>query len=53
MTFEKVVTDGNITTSMGMGTAIVFALRLVELLCGIDKAMEIKKSIRYGHLSEL
>ena len=53
VTFEKVVTDGNITTSMGMGTAIVFALRLVELLCGIDKAMEIKKSIRYGHLSEL
>ena len=53
VTFEKVVTDGNITTSMGMGTAIVFALRLVELLCGADKAMEIKKSIRYGHLSEL
>ena len=53
VTFEKVVTDGNITTSMGMGTAIVFALRLVELLCGADKAGEIKKSIRYGHLSEL
>lgn len=53
VTFEKVVTDGNITTSMGMGTAIVFALRLVELLCGTDKAKDIKKSIRYGHLSEL
>lgn len=53
VTFEKVVTDGNITTSMGMGTAIVFALRLVELLSGADKAREIRKGIRYGHLSEL
>ena len=53
VTFEKVVTDGHITTSMGMGTAIPFALRLVELLCGAEKALEIKKSIRYGHLSEL
>lgn len=53
VTFEKVVTDGHITTSMGMGTAIPFALRLVELLCGAQKAQEIKKSIRYGHLSDL
>lgn len=53
VTFEKVVTDGHITTSMGMGTAIPFALRLVEILCGAEKAGEVKTSIRYGHLSAL
>lgn len=53
VTFEKVVTDGHITTSMGMGTAIPFALRLVALLCGEKKAEEIKNSIRYGHLADL
>ncbi|MDR3354653.1 MAG: DJ-1/PfpI family protein [Synergistaceae bacterium] len=31
---EIVVTDGNITTSKGPGTAVYFALRLVEILCG-------------------
>ncbi len=53
VTFEKVVTDGHITTSMGMGTAIPFALRLTGELCGEAKAEEVKKSIRYGHLSDL
>lgn len=53
VTFEKVVTDGNITTSMGMGTAIPFALRLVAILAGEKTAAEVKGSIRYGHLSAL
>ena len=53
VTFEKVVTDGNITTSMGMGTAIPFALQLVTELIGEKTAHEVKDSIRYGHLSAL
>ena len=53
VTFEKVVTDGNITTSMGMGTAIPFALQLVTELIGEKTAHDVKDSIRYGHLSAL
>lgn len=42
---EPVVVDGFITTSRGMGTAIPFALSLVEQLLGKEKACEIGKSI--------
>lgn len=42
-----VVTDGNITTGRGMGAAITFALRLTEILCGEEKAEEVRKSIVY------
>lgn len=42
-----VVTDGNITTGRGMGAAIPFALALTEILCGKEKAEEIRKSIVY------
>ena len=45
---EPVVTDGRITTSRGVGTAIPFALRLIELLFGEKKAKEIAESIVYG-----
>ena len=45
---EPVVTDGRITTSRGVGTAIPFALRLIELLFGKEKAKEIAESIVYG-----
>ena len=38
---EEVVTDGNITTSRGLGTAIPFALELISLLFGQEKAEEI------------
>lgn len=41
------VTDGNITTSRGMGTAIPFALELTARLVGKEKAEEIGKSIIY------
>lgn len=40
-----VVEDGNIITGRGMGAAIPFALKLIELLCGKEKADEIKVSI--------
>lgn len=42
---EKVVTDGNITTSRGMGTAVDFGLELVSLLCGEDKANELRAAV--------
>lgn len=47
--FDKVAQDGNVTTSRGMGTAIPFALSLVEQLVSKEKAMELKKGIIYGH----
>ncbi len=44
---DKVVTDGNITTSRGMGTSIDLGLELITLLCGEEKAMTIGKGIIY------
>ena len=38
---ERVVVDGHCVTSQGPGTAIEFALKLVELLLGPDKADEV------------
>ncbi|KAJ2804335.1 hypothetical protein H4R20_002548 [Coemansia guatemalensis] len=38
---ERVVVDGNLVTSRGPGTALEFALRLVSLLSGPDKAREV------------
>lgn len=46
--FEQVVEDDNIITSRGMGTAIPFALRLTEVLCGVEKAEEVKKAILFS-----
>ena len=43
----NVVRDGNIITSKGMGVADDFALELVELLKGKEKASQIKKTIIY------
>ena len=47
ITGARVVTDGNITTSRGMGCAIDLGLELIGLLEGKAKAEEIKKSIQY------
>ena len=44
---DAVVTDGNVTTSRGLGTAIDFALALIGQLCGEAKAGEIADSIVY------
>ena len=43
----KVKTTGNITTSKSAGTAIDFALELIEALLGKEKAEEIKEEIFY------
>ena len=44
---EPVVSDGNVTTSRGMGTAIPFAGRLIEKLVSKEKAQEVLDSIIY------
>ncbi len=42
---DSVVTDGNITTSRGLGTAVDLACELISLLCGKDRSDEIRKSV--------
>ena len=49
VTDQRVVTDGNITTSRGAGTSIPFALRLIEILKGRDEAEKVAAGIVYGH----
>jgi 4-methyl-5(b-hydroxyethyl)-thiazole monophosphate biosynthesis len=41
----KVVVDGNCVTSQGPGTALVFALKLVELLFGEEKSQQVAKAM--------
>jgi 4-methyl-5(b-hydroxyethyl)-thiazole monophosphate biosynthesis len=40
-----VVTDGNVTTSRGPGTAMDFALELIELLAGKTKRVEVEAKL--------
>jgi 4-methyl-5(b-hydroxyethyl)-thiazole monophosphate biosynthesis len=42
---EKVVVDGNLITSQGPGTAIEFALKIVEVLAGKPKSDKLRKGI--------
>lgn len=42
---EKFVTDGNYTTSRGLGTAIEFSLELIRLLSGSETADQVAKSV--------
>lgn len=44
---EIVVTDGNIITSRGAGTAIEFSFKLIEILAGVDIAKTIANDIVY------
>ena len=46
---ESVVADGNIITSRGAGTAIPFALKLVEILAGKASSSEVEKSIMWPY----
>ncbi len=39
---ERVVVDGNLVTSRSPGTALEFALKLVEVLMGKEKMLEVK-----------
>lgn len=45
---DAVVVDGHIITSRGVGTAIDFALMLIEILSGKKEAVKIADSILYG-----
>jgi len=42
---ESVVVDGPFITSQGPGTALVFSLKLVEMLYGQDKAQDIAQAM--------
>ena len=42
---RSVVTDGNILTSRGAGTALTFGLAIVERLVNKDKALKIKEAM--------
>lgn len=42
---DHVVQDGNVITSQGAGTAIEFALKLVEELCGLKEAERIAHAV--------
>lgn len=44
-TEKSVVTDGNITTGRGPGLTIDFALRLVEIIAGKEKADQVGKGL--------
>ena len=46
-TEEPVAVDGHVVTSRGVGTAIAFALKLIEVLISKEKADEIAASIVY------
>ena len=46
---DAVVTDGNFTTSKGLGTAIDFSLALIKNLKSEAEAANIAKSIQYQH----
>lgn len=39
---ERVVVDGKVITSRGPGTAMLFALTIVEVMCGKDKRAEVE-----------
>lgn len=44
---QEVVTDGNVITSRGLGTAIEFAAAIITYLAGEEKAQQIKESVIY------
>jgi len=45
LTTDPVVIDGRIITSQGPGTAMDFALTLIELLAGHDKRMQVEQPL--------
>ena len=47
VTYQPVTVDGNVTTSRGLGTALVFALSLIEQLKGKEAADALAKKVVY------
>ena len=50
LTLSNVVTDENITTSRGAGTAIDFGLEIIKVLLGKEESEDIKNQILYNQL---
>lgn len=46
---KKVVRDGNVITSRGMGTAIEFALEIMDYFKGEEAAAEVAKGLVYSY----
>lgn len=42
---DRVVVDGSVITSQSAGTAMEFAFKLVEILCGAEKAIEVNRGV--------
>ena len=42
---QRVVVDGPVITSQAAGSAMEFAFRLIELLCGSEKAAEVNRTV--------
>ena len=42
---DRVVVDGPVVTSQAAGTAMEFAFKLVEILCGPEKAIEVNSGV--------
>ena len=53
ITEMDVVKDGNIVTSRGPGTAVEFALTLVDILWGKEKRNEVARGLLYQPLNSL
>lgn len=49
LSHAAVVTDGNIVTSRGAGTALAFALELVALTAGPEKAKNLREGMVVAH----
>ena len=47
---DRVVMDGTLITSQGPGTAVEFALQLVEVLCGVETSQEVAKAMVVAQL---
>lgn len=47
VTLDSVAASNNVITSRGMGCAIDFSLKIIEVLCGEEKAEELAKAIIY------
>jgi len=45
---EPVVVDGPCITSQGPATALPFAIKLVELLCGLERAQEVASAMLWA-----
>lgn len=49
VTDMPVVSDGNVITAKGLGTAVEFSLAIIEKLISREKAEEIKEQVQFFH----